>query len=75
MTKPNIGITKPLDKDNFAYSCIWLSVLIAGGHPIKIEPVEGYTEHDLQGVILGGGTDVFPGRFDLPPKEEYEYDH
>ncbi len=72
--KPKIGITKPFQKDRFAYAAIWLGVKVAGGQPVKIEPVEGYQQHDIQGLILGGGTDVFPGRFNQVPKEEYEYD-
>ena len=74
MTKPKIGITKPFNKDYFEYLAINLSVRMAGGIPVKIEPIDGYQQHDIQGLILGGGTDVFPGRFNQTPKEEYEYD-
>lgn len=74
MPKPKIGITKPFQKDFLEYIAIDFSVRMAGGIPVKIEPVDGYQQHDIQGLILGGGTDVFPGRFNQTPKKEYEYD-
>ena len=79
MTKgrPIIGITKPDRKDNLAYSCIWLSVWLAGGKPVKITHRNAQSVQDVDGLVLGGGSDVFPALFqDEPtPKENYIYDH
>lgn len=72
--KPRIGITKPDKKDNIAYACIWLSVLIAGGKPVKFSPSSPYKQTQIDGLILGGGKDIFPGLYNAPAKEEYQYD-
>jgi putative glutamine amidotransferase len=76
-TKPVIGITKPDQKDNFAYAFIWLSILLAGGKPLKITPLNSGLVDNIDGLVLGGGKDVFPALFqDEPePKHDYEYDH
>lgn len=76
-TRPVIGITKPDHEGNFAYGFIWLSIWLAGGKPLKITPRNAKAVSGVQGLILGGGKDVFPALFqDEPePKENYTYDH
>ena len=72
---PIIGITKPDNKDFLAYCALWLSVKIAGGRPIVLSAShEGYEGVTIDGLLLGGGKDVFPGRYNQPPKEDYIYD-
>jgi putative glutamine amidotransferase len=75
--KTVIGITKPDYEGNFAYAFIWLSVWLAGGKPLKITPQNAKDVIGVQGLILGGGKDVFPALFqDKPePKKNYAYDH
>ena len=75
--RPVIGITKPDHEGNFAYGFIWLSVWLAGGKPLKITPQNAKSVTGVQGLILGGGKDVFPALFqDEPePKKDYTYDH
>jgi putative glutamine amidotransferase len=73
--KPVIGITKPDKENKFAFLCIWLAVLMAGGRPLKISPGQEHAETaDIDGLILGGGKDIFPGRYNAPPKDDYTYD-
>jgi putative glutamine amidotransferase len=75
LEKPIIGITKPDLKDNFAFFCIWLGVLLAGGKPLKITPRRKNAQTaDIDGLILGGGKDIFPARFRRAPKKDYKYD-
>lgn len=73
--RPVIGITKPDKEDNFAYACIWLGVMLAGGQPKLISHNTKNAQTALiDGLILGGGKDIFPGRYNHPPKEKYVYD-
>lgn len=70
-----IGITKPDRTENAAYALVALGVKLAGGRPAPITTGrEGDVKH-LDGVILGGGQDVFPMLFDDTPKQGYVYDH
>ncbi len=73
--KPVIGITKPDNKQLFAYLAITAGVIIAGGTPLKITPKDKkYESHNVDGLILGGGKDIFPGHYNQLPKEDYIYD-
>jgi putative glutamine amidotransferase len=51
-----------------------LGVRIAGGEPVAITAKSEKPDRDLDGVILGGGQDVFPMLFDDTPKQGYVYD-
>lgn len=74
--RPLIGITKPDRKDNLAYACIWLSVILAGGRPKKIVPrrQQKLQAIALDGLVVGGGKDIFPGRYQGVAKDDYIYD-
>lgn len=74
--RPVIGITRPEDKMlNIPFYALKLSVWIGGGKPRTLtsqqQPVE---EVNIDGLMLGGGTDIFPGLFEKDPKENYRYD-
>ena len=71
--RPIIGIAKSGKKFNPAYWAIWFSVFISGAKPVGLPPQKGiFTEID--GLVLGGGSDIFPGLFSLEPKQGYKYD-
>lgn len=65
--KPMIAITGP-DKGGFpAWACTWLAVKRAGGLPVRLTPSmfrDDPTLPPFDGLILGGGADVDPGRYD-----------
>ena len=73
--KPIIGITKPDNEDLLAFSAIWLAVKLAGGSPLVLTASKSnYKNVKINGLLLGGGKDVFPGLYNQPPKKEYMYD-
>jgi putative glutamine amidotransferase len=72
--KPCIGITKPERGDNFAYWAIKLAVTLCGGHPMKITTGMSWQDTDVQGLIIGGGADVFPAHYDQDAIEGAHYD-
>lgn len=73
--KPVIGITKPDNEDLLAFGAFWLAVKLAGGAPLVLSASDdGYKNANIDGLLLGGGKDVFPGLYNQSPKEEYQYD-
>lgn len=73
--KPVIGITKPDDEDFLAFSAFWLAVKLAGGKPLVLTASNAlYKTTHIDGLLLGGGKDVFPGLYNQSPKDAYQYD-
>lgn len=71
--RPVIGITSPVRRFNRSYWTLWLAVLVNGGHP-RILTSKTNRDIRLDGLLLGGGTDVFPGLYQRDPKQNYLYD-
>ncbi|TPE42965.1 gamma-glutamyl-gamma-aminobutyrate hydrolase family protein [Pontibacter mangrovi] len=65
--RPTIGITGPDKGGGAAWFFTALSVLLAGGWPVRITPSRPRTADGLQALIIGGGADVDPST--------YEQDH
>ncbi len=72
--KPVIGVTKPSRGDNLAYAAIWLAVKQAGGVPLKLTAKKPHTDRWISGLILGGGSDVYPELYDGQPHSAGNYD-
>lgn len=73
--KPLIGITRPANKRiNFPYRALWLAIWLGGGRPVILSPSRPEPQKHIHGLMLGGGTDVFPGLFQKNPLENYQYD-
>lgn len=72
---PKIGITTPNTRLEGAYYLIKLSVWLCGGRPVPLRTPQTIERTDIQGLVLGGGTDVYPGHYRAGPKARYRYDH
>lgn len=72
--RPVIGVTQPSVGDALSFLAIALGVWLAGGRPIRLH-ASGWEHAQIDGLVLGGGSDVFPGRFQTRPKAGYAYDH
>lgn len=73
--RPVIGITTPNKKFNSAYYAIKLAVWLSGGRPVPLKTMQSLNEVHIDGLLVGGGTDVFPQLFKENPKVDYSYDH
>lgn len=62
--RPTIGITGPNKGGGAAWFFTALSVLLAGGRPVRITPSRARTADGLQGLIIGGGADVDPSIYE-----------
>ena len=59
-SRPTIGITGPDKGGGTAWFFTALGVILAGGKPVRITPVQPRTADGLQALIIGGGADVDP---------------
>jgi gamma-glutamyl-gamma-aminobutyrate hydrolase PuuD len=73
-TRPIIGITKPERGDTLAYLAMKLAIWLAGGDPVKVTARAPRDPHTIDGLIFGGGADVYPKRYQGTPKGGYRYD-
>ncbi|QCR22554.1 gamma-glutamyl-gamma-aminobutyrate hydrolase family protein [Pontibacter sp. SGAir0037] len=62
--RPTIGITGPDKGGGAAWFFTALSVLLAGGKPVRITPSRPRTADGLQALIIGGGADVDPSTYE-----------
>jgi putative glutamine amidotransferase len=73
--RPVIGVTRPDNTNILAFLAIGCSVWVAGGRPLPLTPSGRMSRTaKIDGLILGGGKDVFPGLYNQSPKKEYQYD-
>ena len=62
--RPTIGVTGPDKGGSAAWYFTALSVLLAGGRPVRITPSRPRTADGLQGLVIGGGADVDPSTYE-----------
>lgn len=72
--RPVIGVTKPEDGDTLPWWAMKFAVWLAGGTPVKVTARAPWDTHTIDGLIFGGGADVYPKRFQGQPKPGYRYD-
>ncbi|WOI52608.1 gamma-glutamyl-gamma-aminobutyrate hydrolase family protein [Parvularcula sp. LCG005] len=72
--RPVIGITKPDDGDWLAYQCMRFAVRMAGGEPVKITSRAPREPHSIDGLLFGGGSDVYPELYAEAPATGQRYD-
>jgi gamma-glutamyl-gamma-aminobutyrate hydrolase PuuD/predicted ATP-grasp superfamily ATP-dependent carboligase len=72
--RPRIGITKPERGDLFSWWAMKFAVWLAGGQPVKVTARAPWDPHTIDGLIFGGGSDVYPQTYEGHPKPGYRYD-
>jgi putative glutamine amidotransferase len=73
--RPLIGVTKPSTGDLLSFWAICVSIAAAGGRPVRVTAVQNPGMNRLNGLVLGGGSDVLPQRYQSKAKAAYPYDH
>ena len=73
--KPRIGVTLPDEGYRMLKYFSQLGVKLAGGEPVALTASEPHYGEKLDGLLLAGGRDIYPPRYDQPAKREYTYDH
>ena len=72
--RPVIGITKPEHGDLASWWAMKLAVWLAGGKPVKLTAASPSDPRTIDGLIFGGGADVYPKTYNGDPKVGYRYD-
>lgn len=72
--RPSIGITKPERGDNLAFAAIAFAVWLAGGNPFRLTPGMNWKSAQADGLVLGGGSDVFPPFYNKKAIDGARYD-
>lgn len=62
--RPKIGVTGPDKGGGAAWFFTALSVWMAGGRPVHIQPSHPHPIEGLDGLIIGGGADVDPNAYE-----------
>lgn len=72
--KPKIGYTTPnLSFDPLQWA-IALAIRLGGGVPVRLKPTKPCFDDDIQGLVIGGGTDLHPELYAFDPRPGYRYD-
>ena len=48
---------------------------MAGGKPVRLTSTSPLFDHNIDGLIIGGGTDIYPTLYSHDPNPDYLYDH
>ncbi len=73
-TRPLIGITRPEKGDRLAYLSIRFALWLAGARTIPLTARAPGNPHMIDGLVFGGGSDIYPDRFGGEAKPGYRYD-
>ena len=72
--RPRIGYTTQNSAFDVMKWLIALSIWVTGGKPVRLCPKRPRNDEQIDGLVLGGGTDVYPPLYKLEPKPNYQYD-
>lgn len=61
--RPRVGVTGPDRGGRAAWLFTAISILWAGGRPVHITPSKPRSAKNLQGLIIGGGSDIDPNAY------------
>lgn len=74
-SKPRIGYTT----QDYSFDALkWLTALciwLTGGKPIRLHPKKPHFDEGVDGLVIGGGIDLYPALYKHDPKPNYKYDH
>ncbi|GAB4195888.1 MAG: gamma-glutamyl-gamma-aminobutyrate hydrolase family protein [Wenzhouxiangellaceae bacterium] len=71
--KPRIGYTTGRSSLNFLQWSIRFAIVLAGGRPVRLKPGR-IVDIPVDGLVIGGGTDIDPRLYRQEPKPGYRYD-
>ena len=74
MLKPTIGYTTRDGMLNLLQLSICFSIWLAGGRPLRLKPSTPRYDETIDGLVIGGGTDLYPALYEGLPKQNYKYD-
>ncbi len=72
--RPLIGVTRPDRGAWFAFTAIRIALWLAGARTVALTASAPQEPAFLDGLVLGGGADIFPERYGGTARPGYRYD-
>lgn len=73
--RPCIAVTEPDSGARLSWLCIAFAIWLAGGKAVRVTPRKPTLKEPVYGLVLAGGTDIYPHHYGGIPKKHYRYDH
>lgn len=75
MARPLIAVTRPVSGDRLPFAAVAAGVWLAGGRAVRITERDAKLGEHFHGLVVSGGTDIYPELYNQPPKPHYRYDY
>ncbi|MGZ8239580.1 MAG: gamma-glutamyl-gamma-aminobutyrate hydrolase family protein [Methylobacter sp.] len=74
LLRPLIGVTGPSKGGDRAWYFTRYAIIWAGGLPLRLTPRNFHLHEGLDGIVIGGGDDVYPALYEseVLPKTRYD---
>ncbi|PVM83413.1 gamma-glutamyl-gamma-aminobutyrate hydrolase family protein [Caulobacter endophyticus] len=72
--RPTIGVTLPDRGDTLPWLAMKLAIWLAGGRAVRVTAKAPRDPRTIDGLVFGGGSDIYPLTFEGRPKDGYRYD-
>lgn len=69
VSRPVVGVTGPARGGTFPWVMTWLALWRAGARAVRITPATSVDRATLKGLVIGGGSDVAPDKYDEELKD------
>jgi putative glutamine amidotransferase len=71
---PVIGVTGPSKGGDRAWFFTRYAILAAGGNPLRLTPRHSHLNEILDGIVIGGGDDIYPTLYESEELPNTRYD-
>jgi len=74
LLRPVIGVTGPSKGGDRAWFFTRYAILAAGGVPLRLTPRHSHLHEILDGIVIGGGDDIYPTLYESEELPNTRYD-
>lgn len=74
LLRPVIGVTGPDQGGDHAWYFTRYAIIRAGGKPLRLTPKNSHLHEVLNGIVIGGGDDIYPTLYESEALPHNRYD-
>lgn len=74
LSRPLIGVTGPDKGGDRAWYFTRYAIIWAGGEPLRLTPKNSHLNEELNGIVIGGGDDIYPTLYESEVLPNSHYD-